>query len=1047
MNVNTSFLNFSLKDIYSFIFVVGLLFLISTQPSYSHSIEVKKVDTNSTLKVAITSSYQRSISGVITNEEGEPLQNVNIVVKNSTIGTTTDLRGNFFITIPDSNNVLVVSSIGYLTQEINIENRIRLNIIMEIDPTKLNEIVIVGYGSINKKELTGSVTSLEPRDFTQGVNYDAVQLLNGAAPGVYVSQVSSAPGAALKIQVRGAGSINSDNSVLFVVDGLPGIDPSSLSPEDIESIDILKDASSAAIYGARAANGVVLITTKKGNAGQSSISYRGYSGLQSVSKKIDVLGARDYADLVNFRQPNTYTPEQISEFGDGTKWQDEIFQSALVQNHQISMSGGNTKSNYYLGLNYFDQNGVVKSSSSKKYNVRLNLETRPLKDLLVAVNTNYTRQINNDILFSNRANERAGPINSAIQFDPTLSSGLDSNGRYFRNSSISLDNPIALIKGIDNGTVSNKLYGSINADYDISDQLIATVRVGGESNNSKLGFYRSRVTDEGLARGGVAKINSNDFTHWLFESLLKYSNNWSGKHNLSVMGGVTFEEFLNSSVSLEASGFVSDQIGLNLLQSGNLVDDVSSNKLKNQINSFIGRISYNYTDRFFLTGSFRFDGSSRFARNNKYAFFPSGSIAWNISEETFFKNNKIINGLKLRIGYGSVGNQGINNFETRETLVSNGSDTVIDGEIVEGVVLARLPNPNLKWETTTEINVGLDYGLWNNRLAGSIDFFNRKTSDQLLIKPLPSVLGFNSTRVNFGEVRNRGVDIAINSVNVTRQNFKWNTRLNISLLKNEVTKLPSFSKEIVGGTIGTFINQYTLVSEGEALQSFFGYEIDGIFQLDDDISNSATPNFSPGMPRFVDQDNDGDIDSDDRVVLGDPFPDFTFGFTNNFNFKNLYLDVFLQGVYGLETLDANVIESLYPSNSSRNSITRYYRDRWTPSNPSNSLPSGENPSLYGGARVINSLTVVDASFLRLKNITLGYNLPISDNWGLSSFGLYIGVDNIFTITNFEGYDPDASSEGLDTESGSRLGPSSVARASYNSYPLARTVRFGIDIKF
>lgn len=1021
-------------------------------------LEVKKMSGNliSNLETISNTVQQKikktTITGTIFDESDEPLIGVSVLEKGTTNGTVTGLDGSFTLNVTDDNAILVISYIGYESQEIAVAGNTTFNINLEVEVSSLESIVVVGYGTQKKKDLTGSVVSIKEEDFTQGANYSALQLLNGAASGVNVSQVSSAPGAGLKVQVRGAGSINSDNSVLFVVDGLPGVDPSALSPGDIESIDVLKDASSAAIYGTRAANGVVLITTKKGRKGTSSIGYNAYFGTQSIATELDVLGAQDYANLVNSRTPGTYTSEQIAGFGAGTNWQDEIFRNAMVQNHQLSMSGGGDNGNYYLGLNYFDQDGIVDRSNSQKYNIRLNVQSRPLDNLQITASANYTRQNNDEILFSNSANEGAGPINSAIQFDPTLSAELDSDGRYFRNPSIALDNPLALINGIDNQRVLNRFYTSVTADYEFIDNLTATVRVGAESNNSRFDSYNSRSTLIGLANGGIGNINSEDDTHWLVETLLQYKNTFNLNHNFSVLGGITFEEFLFTGLTAGSASFLSDATGTNLLQSGNgdLNDNVGSYRFKNQLNGFIGRTTYDFKNKYLMTASFRVDGSSRFSDNNKYAFFPSGSIGWKISEEDFLKGSKTISDLKLRIGYGELGNQGINNFETRQTLVSRGSNAVFGGGIAQGVVAARLPNPDLRWETTRELNIGIDYALADYKITGSIDFFNRNTSDQLFEKPLPSVVGFGSVRTNLGSVRNRGVDFNLRTVNVAKGNFKWESNLTLSLLKNEVTELPDFTEEIISGSIGTFINQFTIVREGAPLQSYYGYEIDGIFQEGDDIANSPTPDvagYAPGMPRFVDQNGDGLIDADDRVVLGDPFPDMTFGFNNLFRYKNISLEIFIQGVQGIETLDGNVFESIYPTNDSRNSISKYYNERWTPSNPSNTLPSGENPSLYGGATAINSLSIVDASFTRIKNITLGYNFPLKNGSRVSSLNLFVAADNIYTITDFEGYDPDASSVGSFGNGEGGPDVSTVTRAAYNSYPLARTFRFGVDVKF
>ncbi|MEM9326327.1 MAG: SusC/RagA family TonB-linked outer membrane protein [Bacteroidota bacterium] len=388
---------------------------------------------------------QQQIRGTVKDEDGQPLPGATVQEKGTTNGTITDANGQYTLSVSDD-AVLIYSFVGYSTTEVPVDGQTVIDISLTFDTSTLGEVVVVGYGTQTRRDLTGSIVSVKPEEFTKGVNYDAVQLLNGAAAGVAVSQVSSAPGAELRIQIRGAGSINSSNQVLFVVDGLPGVNPQSLSPLDIESMEVLKDASAAAIYGTRAANGVVLITTKKGASGRTSLSYSAFAGIQSVTEQLDVLGARDYAELVNLRSPGTYTQDEINGFGGGTDWQDEIFRNAPVQNHQLSMSGGNEKSNYYVGINYFNQQGVVRRSASEKYNVRLNLRANPLENLVVSTNINYTRQSDDQILFSNAANENAGPINSAIQFDPTLPAGLDDNGRYFLNPSIALDNPVALIQ-------------------------------------------------------------------------------------------------------------------------------------------------------------------------------------------------------------------------------------------------------------------------------------------------------------------------------------------------------------------------------------------------------------------------------------------------------------------------------------------------------------------------------------------------------------------------------------------------------------------------
>ncbi|WP_186755559.1 TonB-dependent receptor [Echinicola salinicaeni] len=988
----------------------------------------------------------KTVKGRVTSEaEPQGVPGVNVLIVGTQTGTVTDLDGSYQIEVENDEAVLEFSFIGYKTVRQTVGNRTEINIVLEELLSSMNEVVVVGYGVQKKSDLTGSVVSLSEENFTQGANSNALQLLNGRAPGVTISQPNSAPGANTKIQIRGAGSINGDNSALVVVDGLPGVNPQDLSPDDIESIEVLKDASSAAIYGTRAANGVVLITTKSGKKGEPVLKYNTYYGVQSVAKQVDVLNGRQYMETLNaIREEGggnpIYTQDEINQVGVGTNWQDIIFKNnAPVQNHQLSMSGGSDKSTYYAGLNYFNQQGLVKNSDFKKLNLRTNVDFRPKDFLRFKFNLNYTRSVQNEILFSNSANESAGPINSSIQFDPTLPSGLDENGMYYRNDFIALDNPEALINGVTDEGLRNRFYGTFTTEIEPLEGLVGSVRLGGTTVGTMNSSYRDRSTLIGQSNGGVGSRGASDYVQWLAEFLIRYDKQFNEDHHLNILGGATFEEFLNVGVNASSRSFLSDVTYADLLQSGDgdEGDNVSSSRSRNRLNGFLGRLNYDYKGRYLLTASFRADGTSRFSDENKYAFFPSGAFAWRISDEPFFQNiNNTVSTAKLRLGYGQLGNQGIDNFSTIQTLVAGGS-AVFGDAIYQGVVPARLPNPNLKWETTEEINFGLDYGFAEDRIYGSIDYYIRNTKDQIFRKPIPSVVGFTNILVNFGEARNSGLDFLINSVNIQNSDFKWGSTLNFSLLKNEVTKLPDFIPEIVSGNIGTFISNYQLIREGVAMRSFYGFETEGIFQTGDDIQNSAQPNAAPGHIKFKDQNGDNVIDLNDRVVLGDPFPDLTLGFSNTFNYKNLSLDIFMQWVNGIETLDANVTESLYPTNEYRNRISKYLLNRWTPDNPTNEYPSGVNPTAYGGDYIINSITVQDASFFRLKTVTLGYNFPIKNKKVFNNINAYVAADNLFTITDFEGFDPDASATGT----------GSVSKVNYNSYPLSRTVRFGLNVTF
>jgi TonB-linked SusC/RagA family outer membrane protein len=544
----------------------------------------------------------------------------------------------------------------------------------------------------------------------------------------------------------------------------------------------------------------------------------------------------------------------------------------------------------------------------------------------------------------------------------------------------------------------------------------------------------------GKASSGIATQKRADEVQWLSEFLLNYKKSFNEVHNLNLLLGATFEQYEMSYLSGTAKGFLSDISGVNDMGSGDSLngDDVASYKERNRLNGFLGRINYNYRDRYLLTASFRYDGTSRFSDDNKYAFFPSVAAAWRMKEEAFLNDVDFLSDLKLRLGYGQLGNQGIGNYQTIQTLVAGGS-AVMGSQLVQGVVLSRLANTNLKWETTAETNVGVDFGFFNNRLSGSLDFYIRDTKDQLFDKPLSSSIGFSSMKVNAGKVRNSGVDITLSSVNFDNKRFGWNTDLNLSFLKNEVKSLPDYTttSRLITGSISSFISGFELTQVGSAIYSYYGYKVDGVFQTTDDIANSAQPNAKPGELKFQDTNNDGKIDDNDRVILGKPFPDVTLGFTNSFRYKDFTLSVFLQGVFGIKTLDANVLETMYPTNEYRNRLAKYYKNRWTESNPTNKYPSGVNPSNYGGQYSINSMTVVDASFLRIKNINLSYNVPLKRRNVIDAVSVYCAVDNLYTFTSYDGYDPDASASGS----------TSISKVNYNSYPLARTFRLGFNLTF
>jgi len=981
------------------------------------------------------------VTGTVTASTGETLPGVTILVKGTETGTITGMDGKYSIEVPDASSVLVFSYVGYTTQEVNINGRSVVDIILVESIEALEEVVVIGYGTMKKSDLTGSVTSVSSKDFVRGVTTNALQLLRGKAPGVNISQSNSEPGGALTIRVRGAGSINSSNNVLVVVDGLPGADPSSLNPNDIESIEVLKDASAAAIYGTRAANGVVLITTKKGNKKVPIISYNTYLGFQTPASKIDVLDATQYMNYLNdisrdLGRSLPFTDAEIAAAGKGTDWQEELFRNAWVSNHQLAINGGSEYSNYYVSLGYLDQDGILISSGLKKYNALVNFEINPSNKFKFGLNMNGVMNFKDIIAnTSDSGNENADPLNAAIQFDPTLTPEKDANGEYQRNPSIALDNPIAMAYGYDDKERNNSVYGSTYGQYEIIDGLKVTVRLGTHINNGRFGSYKDRTTERGKANGGIGNISSWTNNYLLAEGLINYEKTF-GQHYLSFMGGSTWEKFENLSQYSYATGFLSDVTNTNLLSSGTKETfNVNSSKNTHALQSFFARFNYTLQNKYLLTTTIRRDGSSRFSEKNKFAIFPSIALGWKITEENFMKNIPAISQLKLRFGYGQMGNEGISNFETIQTFVAGGN-TVLGGSILGGAQPARIPNTDLKWETTEEYNYGLDFGFFDNRISGNIEYYVKNTIDQLFNKPVPMSTGFSSMRTNFGKVRNTGIDLNITTHNLAGQ-FKWTTNLTFSTLHNKVVELPPYAGEIITGRIIANIPAFSLVKVDYTMNAFYGYKVTGIFQENDDIADSPQPSAHPGEPIFLDNDKNGKIDANDRVVLGDPFPDFTFSLNNSFSYKNFNLEVYFIGVQGIETFNGNIVESIFPINFQRNILVEHYLERWTPANPNAKYPSGANSSIYfGGGKMINSCSIQDASFLRLKNVTLSYNISLNNFKVFKSALVYLSADNLFTLTKFDGFDPDANQSGTN-----------VAKSSFNNYPIARVFRIGANIDF
>ena len=1006
--------------------------------------------------VDIGKSQDFTIEGTVLDQFGTPLPGANILEKGTTNGTQTDFDGNYSITVGGSDATLVISYIGYTTKEIPVAGQSTINITLEESTAGLDEVVVVGYGTQKKSDLTGAVTSLAQDDLNPGANASVDQLMLGRAAGVQITQASSAPGGGLAIRIRGASSLNASNEPLYVIDGFP-IDNSpnlgsggvaevgdnqsprnplnALNPADIKSIEILKDASATAIYGSRGANGVILITTKKGREGHINITYDAYAGVQSAAKKIDVLDTSQYIDIINalsVDQGNgeVFSTGDISAIGNGTDWQNKVFRSAPITSHNLSASGGSEKTTYYASFNYFNQDGIVENSGIKRYTGRINIDSKIGKKAQIGLNFNTSLVKDNNNTDGINTNEEAGPIYSSLLYDPTEPI-FNPDGTFSQSANLTVNNPVTLINGISSNSETNRTFGSAFLNYNFTGELSGKFNFGTDRQTSRRDIYNNTQTIRGSAAGGIANINSLERTNYLFEYTMTYNKEFNENHVLTLLGGTTFQKFSTRFLSGNISGFPTDVIGTNNLGLGDTNNDqLNSGKEENTLLSYLGRVNYNIFDKFLITASIRADGSSRFGENNKWGYFPSFAFGWKLEKEDFIP--EAFNQLKLRASWGQTGNQEIGNFASQLTF-GTGPNVVLGGALQGSVIPQRIANPDLKWETTEQFNVGLDFGLLDGRLKGTLDYFTKNSRDLLFNLPLPVASGFGSVLSNVGKVKNSGFEVLLSSTNVSTDNFSWKTSLNFSFINNEVVDLGRIESIVTGNIQAT--GNTAIIREGEPLAAYYGYVVTGLFQEGDDIANSAQPTAQPGFPIFEDRNGDGAINPLDQTIIGSPLPDFTYGFHNSISWKNLQLDFFFQGQSGVDLININLIESLYPANFRRNRIAETVLDRWTPQNPDAKWPSSVNPNAYGASKV-NTMTVQDASYLRLKNVQLNYNVPVDNIDFLSALRIYVTGQNLFTITDYIGFDPDANS----------LGRSNV-RVDYSSYPLARTFILGLTANF
>jgi len=996
----------------------------------------------------------RTVSGTILDEADQPIIGANILIKGTTTGTISDVNGQFSLNITDPSAVLVISSVGYSTMEIPVGNQASLTINMEVDLIGLDEVVVIGYGVVKKSDLTGSVSSLDQDDMNVGVTTSVDDLLQGKSAGVYIAQASAEPGGGATIQIRGAGSINASSSPLYVIDGLP-VDINqviqgtganitvtrtprnplnNINPSDIESIEILKDASATAIYGARGANGVIIITTKRGSAGRLQVNYNGYFGVQSPTGKTEVLNAEDYQRILNeiLDDPasNVAESERVTEIVDGgTDWQDELFRSGQVQSHNLSLAGGSDQTTYYASLNYFNQEGIVINSGYQRYDARLNLD-HTWKNLRSGFNFSTSYSHDDFLSHGYGLNEQGGAIYAAIAFDPTLSV-YDEDGNYTISNLINVDNPVALANEETSKADNYRAFGTIFGEYTILKGWTVKLNLGFDGRSSRRDSYVTTKTKDGKANGGIASILTGNRNNYLGELTTTYVKDFNENNSLTALAGFTYQKFNYSNFSGSGRDFPNDESMTNSMQSANPeLYTMSSYRENNKLISYIGRINYTLYKKYLITATLRADGSSRFGENNKFGYFPSAAFAWKMHQEDFIRNLNVFSLLKFRASLGRTGNQEIGNYRSLTTF-SNGANVILGGQSWVTLEPARIPNPDLKWETTEQVNIGLDMGFLKNRIYTSIDYYQKNTYDMLFNLPVPASTGFTSILQNIGSIKNDGLELFIETQN-TVKTFKWTTSINLTTLKNRVTDLGEIDEVI--HTDAGWTRDIAIIREGETLNSFYGYNVLGVWQNQGEIDASGTTDpVKPGDLKYEDRNGDGMVNADDRVILGNSFPKMIFGITNKFNYKGIGLVVFIDAVQGIDMLNNAVVESYFPISHRRNRLAEPYLNRWTVDNPSTEYPSFVDPTGQG-SKGVSSITIEDASFVRLRSVRLNYEVPMKNNRILKGFNIYVSGENLFMFTGYSGVDPTTNSNGDPT-----------LKIDFNSYPVARSVLFGVNM--
>ena len=1046
--------------------------------------------------IAMSGAAQVTVTGVVTDEAGEPLIGATVLEKGKQNGAATDIDGNFKFNVSSSNATLMVSYVGYATQEVKLNGKTNLTIVLKEDSQVLEDVVVVGYGTQKKSDITGSVASLSEAQMKQSIVTNADQMLQGKVAGVQVTQNSGAPGGATSVRIRGASSLNSSNEPLYVIDGVPmsgssdiggfdwmggsngqtKVNPlAAIAPSDIVSIDVLKDASACAIYGAAGANGVVLVTTRRGSAGHTNVTYDGYVAWQQVAKRLDMMDLREYAlyqqqllaegvlNKGNF--DSTYS--DISLLGKGTDWQDEIFRTAFMQSHQVSVTGGNEKTVYAMSGGWMQQDGTIIGSDFSRFNTRFNIDNNFTKWLKIGGALAYTRT--DETITRNDGSD--GVIMQAMTMMPSVPV-YDYDGNWAGPNTVngaSTWNPVALAMMTNNTLLRQKINGNfyVSADFLKHFTFRAEYAFDASQNQNKSFIPRYQF---GLVSNDINQMMQREDHNffWMQKDYLTYNQTFNEKHDVTAMVGFEVSKGSWNGTQFIKNNFTSDNIHI-MGSDGDFVSNTGWSDANSSASVF-ARVNYGFDNRYLLTATVRRDGSSKFGPKNKWGTFPSVALAWRLIQEKWLQDVNWISNLKLRLGYGKVGNSNISTY-----LYGSSLQTILT-PMGSAYIPSNLSNPNLKWEASEQYNVGLDFAAFSNRLELTVDGYIKQTQDLLMQTFVPSHIGSNSwgeintPYANIGKTRNVGIDVQINARPVITRDFMWSSSLTLSHNRNKIVALNDDSQRIYGNIDWWAPFQtVTMFAVGQPMGVFYGYETEGLFQNEADILGHASQTGSKepysnkidkvsgawiGDLKFKDQNGDGVINDADQKIIGDPNPDLTFGFTNTFSWKNFELNVGLTGQIGGDILNwaryrTEGLSSIW-DNQAVSVLNRAQTEKIDPNGSDdisnlqlakghNGIPRFSNLDANGNQRM-SDRWIEDGSYLRIQNISLSYNLP--SKWAKKAFlqnaKFYVNVQNVYTFTKYSGYDP---------EIGAFNQSSLLQNIDRGRYPTPRTYTVGLNLSF